>query len=184
MVTNPDGQWRSVQSTEPIKHTKTYVRIQLTFNKNKAKFKYVGLAPKFTTTMQTKGNRINPVGIFVGSGGSQIAEKPQYIQTLNHVNRIESNQDCYGLFINADGVEHQLSETTHLVSGDVIGLRLDRDHGTVGFDLNGVDYGIVYRHQRFRSADIYPTADLGMGQDSALFIHAENPKYRSYEHSD
>lgn len=158
--------------------------MQLTFNQHKAKFKYVGLAPKFDSTMQTKGNRINRTGIFVGSGGAQMAEKPSYIQTLNHVNRIESNQDCYGLFINANGVEHQLSETTHLVSGDVIGLRLDQEHGTVGFDLNGVDYGIIFRHESFRSIDVYPTADLGMGQDSAIFIQAENPKYRSYEHSD
>jgi len=45
VVTNPDGQWRSVQTSKPLTADKSYVVFKVHFKPGKFKFKYFGLAP-------------------------------------------------------------------------------------------------------------------------------------------
>ena len=53
-----------------------------------------------------------------------------------------------------------------------MGVRYDRLQGTIGFDLNGIDFGIAFYHSRLDPAAplYYPTVDLGMGGDNVEVI--------------
>jgi hypothetical protein len=53
----------------------------------------------------------------------------------------------FGLFTNINGAQKKISETVCLQQGDFIGIRLNRDTGCLGFDINGVDQGILVRNE-------------------------------------
>lgn len=168
-ATNPDGLWRSVQTTRPFSEPKTYIRIRVNFKPFKAKFKYVGICTQLTRPMRYKGNKINRKGVYFGCGGSEMDYQNQSIQTLTHLKKLETHQ-YYGLYLNVNGKETQISETTHFQSADVVGIRFNKLEGFVGFDLNGVDYGIAMQHSSLKDLAMYPTADIGMGEDQVRIL--------------
>jgi hypothetical protein len=82
------------------------------------------------------------------------------------------NSDYFGLYYNINGKEQIVSESTCIQPGDTVGVRYDRLEGTIGFDLNGIDYGIAFQHSRLDPAAplYYPTVDIGMGGDSIELV--------------
>ena len=169
VATNPDGLWRSVQTTRPFCEPKTYIRIKVNFKPFKAKFKYVGVCTQLTRPMRYKGNKINRKGVYFGCGGSEMDYQNQSIQTLTHLKKLETHQ-YYGLYLNINGIETQISETTHFQPGDVVGIRFNKLEGFVGFDLNGIDYGVAMQHNSLKEVAMYPTADIGMGDDQVRIL--------------
>ena len=93
----------------------------------------------------------------------------QSIQTLTHLKKLETHQ-YYGLYLNINGIETQISETTHFQPGDVVGIRFNKLEGFVGFDLNGIDYGVAMQHNSLKEVAMYPTADIGMGDDQVRIL--------------
>ena len=53
---------------------------------------------------------------------------------------------------------------------DIIGIAFDGEQGIVNFDLNTVDLKVNYKHHALKINEFFPTADLGLKQDSAKIL--------------